>query len=160
MAYMTPKQILLFRHAEKPSLKNDPGLSASGVQRAQQLVTYIPSQFGKPDFIFATAQGKSSNRPYLTVEPLANALNMKIHNKIADNDFNKLATELLTQPTYFGKLVVVCWHHGNIPNLANSLSAPIGSYPDPWKGSVFNLILNIVYDESGNASLTQVVEPF
>lgn len=47
--------VLVMRHAEKSPDLNDPHLTAAGEQRAKSLATYIPEQFGKPDFIFATA---------------------------------------------------------------------------------------------------------
>ncbi len=160
MTTSTPKQILLFRHAEKPSDKTNPGLAPSGQVRARNLAKYIPQNFGKPDFIFACAVSKDSNRPSLTVTPLAKALGLKLKNKIADNDFKKLARKLFTNSKYSGKLIVICWHHGNIPALASALNAPAHSYPSPWPENIFNLILNIDYSNNGEVKVTQITEPF
>lgn len=52
--------LLVMRHAEKSPDLNDPYLTAAGEQRAKSLATYIPEQFGKPDFIFATANSMHS----------------------------------------------------------------------------------------------------
>jgi len=71
---MPPKTVLLTRHAEKPTDLLDPDLSDQGDDRAKRLVEYIPKTFGQPDFIFAAASSKHSNRPYDTVAPLANSL--------------------------------------------------------------------------------------
>jgi hypothetical protein len=40
-----------------------------------------------------------------------------------DNDFARLACELLSNPKYSGKTVLVCWHHSQMPQLALALKA-------------------------------------
>ena len=110
-----PKTLLVMRHAEKPDDPDDPDLTKDGLERAAKLATYIPQQFGQPDFIFAAAITRHSARPYETVKPLSKATGVGIDATIADNDYGALAKELLTKPKYADKLVVVCWHHGNIP---------------------------------------------
>jgi hypothetical protein len=55
---------------------------------------------------------------------------------------------------------VICWHHGNIPNLMNALGAAKGSYPDPWPREVFNLILEAKFDARGAPTVQSVTEPF
>lgn len=62
-------------------------------------------------------------------------------------------------PPKFGTLLVVCWHHGNIPSIAHALKAKSGTYPDPWYSSVFNLILNFEF-AGGVPEVTQVKEHF
>ena len=81
---MTPKFILVMRHAEKPDEKTDPHLSPAGRSRAEKLATYIPPTFGTPDFIFAAADANESYRPRETVEPLHHKTGVHIHDKIAD----------------------------------------------------------------------------
>jgi len=56
--------------------------------------------------------------------------------------------------------VVICWHHGNIPNLMNALAASQGSYPDPWPRDCFNLILEVKFDAGATPIVRQVTEPF
>jgi phosphohistidine phosphatase SixA len=157
---MAPKIILVMRHAEKPDDDNDPNLSKAGYARAQKLVTYIPDTFGKPDFIFAAAISKESERPVETVEPLSKATGNPIHDKIADKDYATLANELLTKPHLADKQIVVCWHHGHIPKLMQALGAKPGDYPDPWDPQVFNLILKLDYAAGGKPTVTKTNEPF
>lgn len=80
----------------------------------------------------------------------------------ADQDYGALASELLSLPQYAaqGTLVVVCWHHGNIPSMAHALRALRGSYPDPWDAKVFNQI--VVFDYSSNVTpeVKLLTEPF
>ena len=157
-----PARIILMRHADKPDDPDDPDLSQAGVARAQHLATYIPQTFGKPDVIIATARSKHSDRPKETVEPLAKALGMEVESNIKDKDFEELVDELFSNPNYRGKTVVICWHHGTLPEIAARLGAPAGTYPDPWPDETYNVILDFHYDPgSGNPpAVTLVTEPF
>jgi broad specificity phosphatase PhoE len=151
--------ILVMRHAEKPDDSSDPDLSRAGHARAIRLATFIPEEFGKPDFIIAAAVSHSSARPYETVRPLSKVTDIGVDATIADADYPTLAKGLLNKDKFFGKLVVVCWHHGNIPKLMESLGAKKGDYPDPWDPAVFNLILQVTFTD-GKASVKEVNEPF
>lgn len=156
-----PATIILFRHAEKPANKTDPNLSTIGETRADRLASYIPATFGKPDFIIAAAVSKGSARPYQTVVPLSRATGVAIDATIRDAHFQKLAERLTRNRQYDGKLVVICWHHGEIPQLMEALGAPAGSYPSQWKKKVFNLILKLEFgDDTGRPVVTQITEPF
>jgi phosphohistidine phosphatase SixA len=154
-----PQMILVMRHAERPDDPDNPDLTAAGEQRAEKLATYIPETFDKPDFIFAAAVSRHSDRPYETVKPLSKASGAGIDATFADNDYGALAKELRTKSKYVGKRIVVCWHHGNIPSLLRALKAADGSYPDPWDHKVFNLILKVEFP-SGGVSVGKVIEPF
>jgi broad specificity phosphatase PhoE len=111
---MAETVILVMRHAEKPDDPLDPDLSPAGRARAQRLASCIPSTFGKPGFLFASAVSKHSHRPIETLEPLSLQCGVKIDSSYADQDYGALAQELRTNNAYHGCLVVVCWHHGNI----------------------------------------------
>lgn len=152
-----PKIILLMRHAEKPENPQNPGLSTDGQARAQALVTFIQARYGKPDFIIATAPTRESNRPCETVTPLSQATGVPIHDKIADKDYKILARHLQSHKKYAGKFVVICWHHGEIPELAKALGAKAGYYPNPWTEDVFNLIIEW---RNGSSDVTLITEPF
>jgi phosphohistidine phosphatase SixA len=157
---MAPKFILVMRHAEKPDGDTDPHLSPAGQARAEKLASYIPKTFGKPDFIFAAAKSKESDRPVETVDPLSKTAGIPIHDKIADKDYEALANELLTKPHLADQRIVVCWHHGHIPSLVCALGAKAGDYPDPWDPKVFNLILKLDFPASGKPDVVKISEPF
>jgi|SRR5215472_4114289 len=108
-----------------------------------------PPRFPTPDFIFATDRSKNSNRPIETITPLAAALNLHYDSKHADDDYAKVASDILTDPKYAGKTVLICWHHGKIPQLAQALGV---SNPPDWKGHVFDRVWHITYP-SGKAAL-------
>jgi hypothetical protein len=148
-----PATVLIIRHGEKPG---DPAtdnagdsvdLSTRGYERAAALSVYVPATFGKPDFLFATQASKHSNRPVETITPLAKALGLPIDHKHADDDYAKVAEDVLTHHKYSGKLVLICWHHGKIPEL----TAALGGVPPiaHWPGTVFDRVWRIDYPAGG-----------
>ena len=109
----------------------------------------ITPRFLTPAFLFATQASKSSNRPVETITPLSAALNLTYDDKHADGDYGKVASDILTNSKYVGAVVLVCWHHGNIPNLAIALGV---EKPPPWRGTIFDRVWVISYS-GGKASL-------
>jgi phospholipase C len=147
---MGPAQVVILRHGEKPSDPRNPDLSPVGERRADMLATAIPQLFPHPDFLFAAAPSKHSNRPVETLTPLARALTMPIDTDIADDGYSVLAADLLDDPRYAGKLIIVCWHHGNIPDLGLALKVPKeginnaqGMEGMHWDSTVFDLFWSI-----------------
>ena len=95
-----------------------------------------------PDFLFAAMASKSSNRPVETITPLATALGQTIDASFDDDAYQSLA-DAITSKAYAGKTVLVCWHHGKMADLAQSL----GVSPKPKKpsGTVFDRLWLIDY---------------
>ena len=159
---MTNARILLMRHAEKTGDPMDPHLSQDGYARAAKLADFIPATFGIPQFLIATSISKHSVRPIETLEPLSKKIGVSVDAPYADQDYSALASQLLSEPRYAdaGTLIVVCWHHGNIPSMARALGAKLGSYPDPWDADVFNQILVLSYMDDAEPKITTLTEPF
>ena len=151
-----PRTVLLVRHAEKPP-DGDPsvGLSAAGVKRAEALPTLFrkaadrPDPFPTPDVVFAAKNTDHSHRSVRTVKPLAAALGLKLRSDIVNDEYPKLV-ELLTGPTYAGKVVLVCWHHGNLPGLARGLGAT--GVPNKWKEDVFDRVWQLDFAADGSVT--------
>ena len=146
-----PATILIIRHAEKLT-DGRQDLSPVGYQRA----TLLPKLFDGsradlpvPQFLFATHLSKHSNRPVETVTPLAAALKLPIDSAVMNDDYAALARELLSG-RYAGKVVLVAWHHGNIPALTTAL----GARPPytPWPAEQFDRVWRIDYKD-GKATL-------
>lgn len=132
---MAPNRMVILRHGEKPGDPvapddpADPNLAPAGVMRANMLATLIPNSFGRPDFLVAAANSNKSHRPVETLEPLANKLDFqadKFVQTYPNDSYPALVADLLAEPRYSGKLIIVCWHHGNIPQLALALGATPG----------------------------------
>ena len=122
------------------------GQDFAGAYVAVQIQGTAP-RFSTPGFLFATQASKSSNRPVETITPLSVAVNLPYDDKHADGDYAKVASDILTDSKYAGQVTLVCWHHGNIPNLATALGV---SNPPAW--SVFDRVWLISYS-NGTASL-------
>lgn len=156
-----PAQVLIIRHGEKPgdpSAPDDPtdrGLSTRGRERAAALAYSIPDAFPRPDFLFATKDSDSSKRPGETIAPLAARLKLDVDQKYADKDYCELAKEILGHPKYAGKRVLICWHHGKIPDLAAALKAPVPPDKQKWGGNVFDRVWQLDYS-AGSATLTDL----
>ena len=159
---MTNARILLMRHAEKTGDPVDPHLSQEGYARAAKLAEYVPSTFGIPKFLIATSISKHSVRCIETIKPLSTKIGVSIDATYADQDYGALASQLLSEPQYAdaGTLIVVCWHHGNIPSMTHALRANAGSYPDPWDAQVFNQILVLSFSGDDAPQVTTLTEPF
>jgi hypothetical protein len=150
-----PKSILVIRHAEKPDDEDDIHLSPHGTKRAGALPNLFrksagrPDPFPTPDFIFAAKRSKHSDRSVETVTPLAKGLKLAVNDTYETDDYAKLAEELLSNPKYRGKTVLICWHHGNIPELVARLGA--ADAPDKWKDAVFDRVWVVTYNAKGKA---------
>ena len=160
-----PAHVVILRHGEKPQDPRNPNLSPTGEKRADMLATTIPQIFPHPDFLFAAAPSKNSNRPVETLMPLARALTMPLASSIADNDYEVLAADLFEKPDFAGKLIIVCWHHGDIPDLALALKVPKAQIKSAqgmdgmhWDSAVFDLFWSIRFT-GRTVSLTVTKQP-
>jgi hypothetical protein len=129
-------------------------------------------RFPTPNFLFATAPGTGphgSSRPVETITPLAQALQfyyggnppLAINENFTNDPKDKehglpaLVSEITGNPdTYGGRVVLICWHHGTIPQLTEDFGVPSGQLLNwsPWPPTVFDLVFRITWD-SGQASL-------
>jgi len=163
VAATAPKVIYIMRHAEKPAAEGkDPDLAMEGFKRAQALPYLFVAMPGRttlppllrPDFIFATAPSKNSNRPIETVTPLAKVLHERIDADYQDIEAGPLAKQVLGGK-YAGKVVLICWHHGEIPHVAQALG--VHGAPKKWDPDVFDQIWKIEYVD-GQAQMSIVQE--
>ncbi len=145
--------ILIIRHAEKSD--SGQGLSPAGQQRAEAYVRYfknfqIDAKPLRLDCLFATADSKGSQRPRLTLEPLGNALGLKIDRRFKNKKFRELTDEI--QSKDHGKSILICWHHGEIPELVRALGAdPTKLLPEAkWPDQEFGWVLQLRYDDGGH----------
>ena len=157
-----PAQIILFRHAEKPADKADPHLSPQGVRRARMLVGFLTSnpvvsKYGKPVAIFATRTTKDDDgqRTQETVAPAAAALKLTVQAPFLGKDYKQLAKQILGNPAYAGKTVLICWNHDVISELAAELG--VSPRPSAWKGKEFDRVYVISYRGKA-ATLTVMAE--
>jgi phosphohistidine phosphatase SixA len=154
-----PKTILLLRHGEEPKDTNSLDLSDTGRDRAEKLASFIPKQFGRPDFIFAAAPTGASVRCYLTLRPLADCIKGSVDGSYKAREFGMLASKLLADPAFVGKSIAVCWTHSELPALASSLNVRLQDFPEIWDEKVFNLIFQLTYKERARPKVKKVHQP-
>ena len=148
-AFATPAQVIMIRHGEKPD--TGPDLNARGYERANALVGFFTTnpamtEFGTPVAIYAMAVKEniaadgssqlSSKRPIETVTPLAQKLGLSIDTQFAKTDVNGAVEDIMSNPAYDGKMVLLCWEHNMIPVFAQAFGAT--SAPTSWDGAVFD----------------------
>jgi broad specificity phosphatase PhoE len=144
--------ILIIRHAEDPPSGH--GLSPRGEERAKAYKDYflnftVDSKRLEPNAVVVAADSKHSHRPRLTVEPFAKAAKLQIDSRFANKQPADLAAEL--RANYQGKVILVCWHHGQIPALLRALGAtPETLLPNgKWPKTVYNWVIVTGFDENG-----------
>jgi len=144
--------ILIIRHAEKPATGTD--LAPAGAQRAEAYVNYfknfqLDSKPIKLDYLFATADSKGSHRERLTLAPLSQALKMPLDTRFKDKEFPSMVSDIQSKP--HGQHILICWHHGTIPDIVRAL----GADPDKllpggkWPFDVFSWVIELRYDHDG-----------
>ena len=144
--------LLIIRHAENPA--NGHGLSPRGEERAKAYANYfqnftVDSKKLEPNAVIVAADSKHSHRPRLTVQPFAKAANLPIDNRFGNNRPDDLAAELRSNQQ--GKVILVCWHHGQIPALLRALGAdPTSLLPGgKWPRDVYDWVIMVSFDENG-----------
>jgi len=150
--FAAPAQIILIRHAEKPEYGNE--LNERGFKRAQALVKFFQTssavtRYGAPAAIYAAApkDEDSSVRSVQTVTPLARALRITVSAELTRGQTHKLARAIMEDPAYEGRMVLICWQHGNIPDVIrdlaeynNSGAAVQNSLPYEWPDDAFDRV--------------------
>ena len=133
------EHIMIIRHAEKPSAADgicgvdadghasEGGLSVRGWQRAGALVAYFSARgthalhIATPVVIFAAASHAKSQRPVLTVQPLAESLGVPLlfHYRSGADE-----AQVLTHALHTSGPVLICWRHESISMFAHLLGHP------------------------------------
>jgi broad specificity phosphatase PhoE len=144
--------VLIIRHAEDPG--NGHGLSPRGKERAEAYKNYflnfaVDSKPRKPEAVLVAKDSKQSHRPRLTVEPFAKAAKLPIDDRFGNKQPTDLAAEL--RANHQGKVILICWHHGQIPGLLRALgAAPETLVPNgKWPKTVYDWVIMASFDENG-----------
>lgn len=165
--------ILLIRHAEKPDSGKE--LAVPGQERAQAYVIYFQNYFiqsstslstsgpVKLDYLFASADSSQSDRPDLTIAPLSAAIGVAIDANHKNDHYQKVADDILQNSKYDNSNILICWHHGEILDLAAALGVvasklpPASDWPTKWPGTEYGWVLQLCYDGNGNLIISQTL---
>ncbi len=152
--------VLIIRHAEKPAEGNT--LTPRGEARARAYVQYFEPfhEDGltlKVDALYAGADSADSLRPRLTLEPLARATGLPLHDSIGTKHSDDLVAELKSRP--HGHTPLIAWRHGQIPALLKAFGAspekllPNGIWPD----DVFDNVIILTFDSAGHLATQKLI---
>jgi len=148
-AFAAPAQVILIRHGEKP--ENGGQLNAQGFKRADALVKFFKSEpavlrYGMPIAIYAVGpkNDDSSVRSIQTVTPLARALNIQIDSRFTRGQTHKIVADIMENPAYEGRMVLICWQHNNLVeiavNLAEYNNSTQAAIPLMWPDETFDRV--------------------
>ncbi len=153
--------VLIIRHGEKP--ETGTGLTPVGEARAKAYVPYFQHYKvdGRPfhvDYVFATKDGKNSARERLTVAPLSEALKLTTDLRFKNKEVQELADAMRAK--HYGNDILICWHHGQIPNLINALGGDSKKLirADKWPADHFDWVIQMSFDREGHLSKSKRVE--
>lgn len=165
IAHATPAQILLLRHAEKPP--RGPHLSDRGWERARALPQLFVRpefrEFGEPAALFAMAPDRSgepsadgaSVRAIETLQYASASLGLPIHTEYTKKNYAIMMRKILAEPAYDEKLVVICWEHDALSDLAAELEIePVPHYP----GAKFDRAWLATLHDDGGSDLVDLPE--
>ncbi len=135
-----PAQVILIRNAELTSDCHT--LSLKGRERAMALDPFFqgtPSVlfYGPPSAIFAQKSSKE------TMAYLSKSIKVPVN--VEFTNVSDLADELLANPDYEGKMVLVCWPGEEIGDLATKLGAK--KAPKKWAKDSFDRLWTITFEE-------------
>ena len=131
LAHGRPAEVIIMRHGEKPEQGDD--LSLKGRERAAALVPFFLNRDKElPVAIYAQRPGEEhhSRRMVETVMPLAHELKLEVKT-CERSDYAEMIKEILAKPEYDGKVVLICWEHKAIRDLATALGI---AAPPAWSG--------------------------
>jgi len=154
-----PAQVIIIRHAEKPDDGNE--LNQRGRERAAALVAYFQGrpevlQFKTSAAIYAQApkNSGSSIRPLQTVKPLAAALKLQVVQRFMHDDYRDMVKEILKREDLKDRMVLICWEHKVIPDIAQALGAT--DAPGKWHGDVFDRTWVITFGRNSDVALSNL----
>ena len=149
---------MLIRHAEKPDDdantrgvtpkggRSHESLDVRGWQRAGALTSLFAPADGhfphaslaRPQFLFASKplKHKGSKRPFQTITPLADKLDIGIN-----ADFQRSEFETMLEEVFLCKgVVLICWQREYIPSIAEHILGNSRMAPREWPDDRFDLV--------------------
>lgn len=160
-SFATPKEILVIRHAEKPTV-GDEGihLSERGLERANALPDFFlkhpeMNDNGAPVAVFAASPKlpTGSVRAYETIAPTAARLGLPVIRDFKSGEEDVVAQEIMNNPAYHGKTVLMTWVRDELPLLGAALGVTAEL---KWPSPIFDRVWKFSYDSNGNVTLKTV----
>jgi hypothetical protein len=179
---MTDQTIFIIRHAEKPEGDEATGVDAAGGSDPRSLTPrgwqragawaelFAPSlaqpSLPRPTAIFASAPaghhelggdngGSKSRRPLETITPLASKLGITVALEFSKGSESELAQAI----SGVDGVVLVCWQHEAILDIAKALRPTPTGLPEAWPGDRFNVIFKFSRTDNTTVWTFQQIVP-
>ena len=165
---LPPQTVLMIRHGEKPTGAaagidetgaSDPdGLTVVGWQRSGALAalfapndTTLRSTLPVPGALVCPHYGdEAKHRPYLTLLGVAGRLGLEPHHHLpVDTKPRKVVDELVALGV---DVVLLCWEHGHLHDIARALPGINGSEVPSWPDDRFDVVWR--FDQAGDTCYT------
>lgn len=154
-----PSAIILMRHAEKPPQGNE--LSARGWERAKALPKFFTDRsevnvYGLPVALYAMASlDGSSVRAIQTLKYVSQETGVAINSNYARDEVSQLVNEIRSSASFDGKLVVICWEHKVLSEIAQAF----GVNPTPiYDSQRFDRAWRLVPNGKGEIEFSNIPE--
>jgi hypothetical protein len=142
-----PKNVIIIRHADRV-LPNGVCLSLQGLERAAAMTYYFsetPTYTTPPiTHIFAAY---SRQPPYIrckqTCQPTAGHLKLPINIDYNFTQLKEVAHEILTNPRYNNRTILMCWEHEHIAPLVIAFG---GEDPGLWPDNIFDQVYMLSFE--------------
>ncbi len=144
-------EVLIVRHAERPDFQD--ALTTAGEARAKAYIHYFQDLKLNGNAIHLTHLfAEKSVRTRHTLDPLSKALGLPLDTRFTTKQYKELADDLRTHS--YGNELLICWHHGNIPDLVRALGGDPASFiPNgKWPQGTYDWLVNLRFDASGKLS--------
>jgi hypothetical protein len=159
------KVVLIIRHGEKPDENGRHGIDVQGNQddssltpigwnRARALVDGFDPANGvlrpglaKPTTIYAARANDNGEgtRTRETVMPLADKLGIKVNTRFGKGDEEDLVRNAISQPGP----TLICWQHGEIPDIADAFGSVTPTPPSEWPDDRFDVVWTLTKTADG-----------
>jgi hypothetical protein len=168
--------VMLIRHGEKPDgsepgvdangNEDDSSLTALGWDRARALADlFDPAQgdprpgLARPTAIYAAGANDDGEgqRTRETVAPLAERLGLPVNTDFGKGDEEKLVEQVTAHPG----VTLICWQHGELPDIADAFGSVTPTPPDDWPDDRFDVVWTLTKTADGwrFAQLPELVLP-
>jgi hypothetical protein len=149
----TSLRVVIVRHGEKPDDNSNHNLSCQGFNRALQLPKAIVTNFGVPDYAYASRVkgGKTTSqaRMFQTITPFAVRYGLQINTKFAEDDTTDIARDVLSK----SGTVLLVWEHKAIASIVKALGVD-GKHK--WSGQDFDSVWIVDFVKDSNGTLNPI----
>lgn len=168
-------KVMLIRHAEKPQGSSRPygvtaegerekeSLTVRGWQRAGALAHLFAPAHGRlqdhalarPQFLYASKPKRQNGslRSVETITPLAEKLELKINSDHTRSEIGEMLAEALARDG----VVLICWQHEYLPEIANRILGDKATAPQDWPEDRYDMVWVLGRDNgSGRYGFKQV----